>query len=386
MNVKEFQRSLKKEEVPRACLFYGQEEHFKNQLIEEIRNRIHEDSEAADLGTVTFDGGRNKEGENLTANRIFEELQTLPLLSPHKLVVVRQTQKVFEENAEEFVELLTEFMKAKSVSGTLVLHTQGAVAKIVKAASSKGVVAVDCKKLYDTKAPWKRGPGASVSETATWLSTEARQLGHSLDPMDAELIVEKLGGNLTRLRQELDKLSLLAGEKNPIRRTIVEETLGGSSERTHATYQWTDAVVGQQVSKALAMLGSIFSEGLDMGPGDRSRVTHPSSITLILLSSLFKRYANLYEGARLVSQGQSPAAAAAHVGLKGYPAKKFAGEVTRHRLADLEATIPLFRIAERDVKGGSALGPQLILETLVIHLIQGKALPASVRPKREAWR
>ncbi len=378
----EFLKKLTKGKVPRLILLVGDENHFKDKVLKAISKRLFEDDDDADLGTVVFEAPKPRDAEKLPASRIFEEVQTIPMLAENKLVVVHYAERILSDQADVFFPEAGRFMNQPEHGSHLVLFVSGAVARITKKIETLGGTAVACKKLYDSPAPWKRGRGPAVSETAEWLSGEARELGHSLSPQDAEILVKRIGGNLAQLKQELDQLSLLAGKGRPISSAMVDS---GEAQRTQSAFKIADAVIQGDCKQALTTLHEAFSQGLDMGGADRSVVTASTSVALIVLNSLFRRFINLYQGARLVASGHSPASAADHLGIKGFPARKFEREVSNQRLPEITEKMKLFRQAESDLKGGSSLSTQLVLERLVIELIQFRALPASTRVVRRMW-
>jgi len=386
-SLRELQKKLDEGEVPRVLLLHGDEPHFMEQAGKAIRRTLFPEPEAEALGLVRLECPAPRESGTLSVSRVLEELQTVPMLGGARLVEVIHAERLLKDQGEELVAGLGAYLTAKNTSGHLVLKASGKIGRMKGSLQKKGAFLLECKRLYDTPAPWKKGREGAVSETAQWLAGEARSRGHALDPADAEILVRRLGGGLARLEQELDKLSVLVGEKRPIPRSAIEAGLGEGSERGHDSFRLADAVVAGRAREALVLLHEIFSEGLTAGSGDRSgRITQPPAIALMLLSALFHRYRKLAAAARMVAAGRSPAVAAEALGLAGFAARRLADELRDVRLADVEAAIPLFRVTERHLKGGSPLHPRIILERLIVDLTAGRSLPAGVRLGREDWR
>jgi len=121
-----------------------------------------------------------------------------------------------------------------------------------------------------TDAPWvraveKHGVWVQVRpvETAAlpaWLRARAGALGVRMDPEAAQLIVERVEGNLLAAKQELEKLSLLAGGKS-IDQELVLRSVGDSAR--YDVYQLSEAAAAGDAQRALRILIGLKSEGIE---------------------------------------------------------------------------------------------------------------------------
>ncbi|HEY4443368.1 MAG TPA: DNA polymerase III subunit delta [Steroidobacteraceae bacterium] len=124
------------------------------------------------------------------------------------------------------------------------------------------------KKASD--APWvraveKHGVWVPVwpVETAAlpgWLRGRARSLRVELDPAAAQLIVDRVEGNLLAAKQELEKLSLLADGK-PISADLVLRSVGDSAR--YDVFQLAEAAAAGDAARALHVLLGLKSEGVE---------------------------------------------------------------------------------------------------------------------------
>ncbi len=120
------------------------------------------------------------------------------------------------------------------------------------------------------EAPWvraveKHGVWVPVwpVETAAlpaWLRTRARQLGVTVEPAAAQLIVDRVEGNLLAAKQELEKLSLLAGAE-PISADLVLRSVGDSAR--YDVFQLAEAAAAGEAERALRVLLGLKSEGVE---------------------------------------------------------------------------------------------------------------------------
>ena len=120
------------------------------------------------------------------------------------------------------------------------------------------------------EAPWvrtveKQGVWVPIwpVETAAlpaWLRARARRLHVEMEPDAAQLIVDRVEGNLLAAKQELEKLSLLAGGQ-PISADLVLRSVGDSAR--YDVFQLAQAAADGDAARALHVLLGLKSEGVE---------------------------------------------------------------------------------------------------------------------------
>ncbi len=93
-----------------------------------------------------------------------------------------------------------------------------------------------------------------------WLRARARALKIDLEPAAAQLIVERVEGNLLAAGQELDKLRLLQPDK-PIGAELVLRSVGDSAR--YDVFQLAEAAAAGDAARALHVLSGLKSEGVE---------------------------------------------------------------------------------------------------------------------------
>jgi DNA polymerase-3 subunit delta len=93
-----------------------------------------------------------------------------------------------------------------------------------------------------------------------WLRTRAKQMQIVLEPDAAQLIVDRVEGNLLAAKQELEKLSLLAAGK-PIGADMVLRSVGDSAR--YDVFQLAEAAAAGDAARALRVLLGLKSEGVE---------------------------------------------------------------------------------------------------------------------------
>jgi DNA polymerase-3 subunit delta len=124
------------------------------------------------------------------------------------------------------------------------------------------------KKASD--APWVRAiekhgvwvpvwPVAAAALPA-WLRSRARSLKVEIDPAAAQLIVERVEGNLLAAKQELDKLALLC-EGGAITPELVLQSVGDNAR--YDVFQLAQAASAGESERALRILFGLKNEGTE---------------------------------------------------------------------------------------------------------------------------
>jgi DNA polymerase III subunit delta len=93
-----------------------------------------------------------------------------------------------------------------------------------------------------------------------WLRERAKQLKVEMEPAAAQLIVDRVEGNLLAAQQELEKLRLLAGGQ-PISSELVLRSVGDSSR--YDVFQLAEAAAAGDAARALRVLLGLKSEGVE---------------------------------------------------------------------------------------------------------------------------
>jgi len=91
------------------------------------------------------------------------------------------------------------------------------------------------------------------------LLTEARRLGFSLESAAARLLVDRMGANPTRLRNELERLALWAGEGGEVGAADLEEMIADTQEA--AVWSLSDALLDRDPAAALRIGERLIDQG-----------------------------------------------------------------------------------------------------------------------------
>ena len=181
-------------------------------------------------------------------------------------------------------------------------------------------------------------------EVPRLLVAEAQHLGFRLEPAAARMLVDRLGANSLRLRNELERLALWAGEGGEVTAADLSEMVADTSEA--AVWALSDALLARDAVRALSIGERLIAQGENV-----------TGLVYGLASRLRKACAAVTG----LEQGVPPEQVESSLGMHPYAAKKMVAALGDVSSDDLrEATIAL---ADLEVwcRGGADYGDELAL-------------------------
>lgn len=224
---------------------------------------------------------------------------------------------------------------------TLVLIARGkAPAKLLKAVkAAKG-------EIHDFEAPKAR-------EMPRLLVADAQRLGFRLDPAAARVLVERMGASPVRLRNELERLALWAGEGGEVSAADLDEMIADTSEA--AVWSLSDALLERDAAAALRIGEQLIGQG--------ENVTG-------LIYGLASRLRSACAAAAQLEEGVPPAQVESSLKMHPYAAKQLVRRLRDADLADLRMATETLAELELWCRGGADYGDELAL-TLALRRAAG---------------
>lgn len=306
----------------------GDEDFLKRQVMLKLRPLV--------LGEGDDGMARSSyEGDKALLADVLDELQTLPFLSPRRLVVI--------ENADPFVSKyraqLEKYLTQPAARGVLVLTVKAWAATTRLAKQLDDASTIVCKAITTQRLPdW----------CVRWAASHhAKQLAAPA----ARLLVDLVGGDMGLLDQELAKLSIYVGDQPQIETNHVDLLVGNS--RMENTWKIFDAIGAGQSGEALTILDRLFDQGDD------------PIRTLGAFSLQLRRLAQAY---RLNRLGKPLSTALIEAGFPPFAVR--GGEQQMRHLGQRRAERLYDWLLETDLglKGSSQLPARTQLERLVVRL------------------
>jgi DNA polymerase-3 subunit delta len=176
------------------------------------------------------------------------------------------------------------------------------------------------------------------------LVADAARLGYRLDPAAARVLVERMGTNPVRLRQELERLSLWAGDGGEVTAGDLSPMVADTSEM--AVWSLSDALLEGDAAAALRICERLIEQG--------ENVTG-------LIYSLASRLRSACAAAAQLEEGVPQKQIESSLKMHPYAAKQLVAKVRSTDLATLRRATETLADLELWCRGGADYGDELAL-------------------------
>jgi DNA polymerase III delta subunit len=181
------------------------------------------------------------------------------------------------------------------------------------------------------------------------LVADARELGFDLEPTAARLLVERLGPRPIRLRTELERLALWAGEGGSVDAGDLDAMISDTSEE--AIWSLADAVVAGDEAETMRVAERLVSQGEAL-----PRIVY----------SLAPRLRQALKAASELEAGRPAGEVAKSLSMHPYAAKMLVSKVKGRSPEDLDASIRALADLELWSRGGSDY-PEMVAFTITLR-------------------
>ena len=207
-------------------------------------------------------------GKDTDVATVISEAKQFPFGSAYRVVIIKEAQEIKK------IEDLEIYLDNPLPSTILVICYK--YKKIDKRKSfgknlSKKSILFDSKKLYENQIP-------------SWIKTEVKEQGFSIDDKSANILTQYLGNDLSKINNELSKLVLHLKKGEQITPKIIEDNIGISKDFN--VFELQNALGIKDVLKSNQII-KYFSE---------NPKNHPYVLTLSSLFTFFQKvmiYQNL---------------------------------------------------------------------------------------------
>lgn len=339
LSFEEFRRQIKEGRIEPLYLFAGEEQYLQERALRLLYETIDEAGRVFNLSTFSI-GGDGAAGNRATSTQAIEEANQLPMMSSRRIVVIRDFDKIREEENE----IVLEYLKRPSPSTTIVFQAVSLdQRRKITTALLKACTVVAFERLTEQQA-------------ARWAEEYLKRRGCRVEPNALGHLIGLVGTRMGRLVNELDKLATYAGG-GFINNSVVEQLVPRARE--HSSFELWDAILDRDRKRALRLLERLLD--------DR---TEP----VMIVGALAGLYRRMLAAKELMARRAPAEEVNKATGQYGFRATSFNERV--RKTAREEITHALRRIAQVDnaIKNSEAT-PRLQLEYLVAEL----TLPESAR-------
>ena len=288
-------------------------------------------------------------GDEINVGAVVDACMTPPFLIDQRVVILRDAGRLLTADVPRLVDVVANPLPTTVL---IVVGGGGTVpAPLVRAITAAGqVIDTSVSKAGDRKA---------------WLHDHLRQGPVKLEPRAAQLLGEHVGEDLSRVEGLLT--ALLGGLRRGGARISVDDLEPYLGEAGNVPrYELTEAISRGETAVALGVLHRMFDAG--------------GLSAVEVMATMNRHYGQLLALDGASASGEREAAEL--LGSAPFVAKKALDQTRRLGSARIAQAITLLADADLDVKGGSGLPPELVIETRVARPGAGRFAQAPAAGRR----
>ena len=253
--VKQIVTDIKKGNTKPIYFLMGEEPYYIDKISDFIEENVLEEEEKGFNQMVLY-------GRDVSVDDIIGNAKRYPMMAERQVVIVKEAQDL-SRTIEKFVSY------AENPQPTTILVLNYKYKKLdkrkalFKAISKVGVV-YESKKLYENK-------------VAEWIRRVLSGQNYSISPKAAQMLVEFLGTDLSKINNELEKLKIILPEGTQISPEHIEENIGISKDYNNFELR---KAIGEGNSLKVFKIINYFAEN----PKD-----NPMVVTVSLLFNFFSQ-------------------------------------------------------------------------------------------------
>lgn len=323
---------IKKGVIKPIYFLTGEEPYFIDQISDYIEHNVLDESEKGFNQVVLY-------GRDITIEDLVGQAKRYPMMAERQVVIVKEGQEL-----SRTIEKLAPYVKnAQPTTVLVVCYKYKKIDKrkaLYKALKEHGEF-YESKKLYE-------------NQVADWLRRVLIDQGYHIQPKAAQILVDYLGNDLSKVENEINKLMLVMPKGSEITPEAIEENIGISKDFN--VFELRKAICFKDIVKA-QRIAKYFVQN----PKE-----HPLVLTVGQLYSLFVsilKYHTLLK--------KDKASIARGLGISPFFADEYIAAGRNYPMKKASAAISLIR--EVDVKskgvGASAFATDDLLKELLARIM-----------------
>ncbi|NNE31832.1 MAG: DNA polymerase III subunit delta [Winogradskyella sp.] len=332
-DVKQLVSEIKKGNLKPVYFLMGEEPYYIDKISDYIEKNVLDEAEKGFNQMVLY-------GRDVSIDDIVSNAKRYPMMADRQVVIVKEAQDL-----SRTIEKLVQYAENPQPTTVLVLNYKykklDKRKALYKALKKNDGLIFESKKLYDNQVP-------------DWIRRVLKGQGYDISPKAAQMLVEFLGTDLSKVTNELDKLKIVLPKGTQITPEHIEENIGISKD--YNNFELRKAVGDRNVVKAFKII-KYFGDN----PKD-----NPMVVTVALLFNFFSQLLHLHgmvdKNPRSVSQA---------LRINPYFVNEYLTAAKNYPMRKVSAVIGLLR--EFDVKskgvGANATPQGDLLKELLVKIL-----------------
>lgn len=277
-------------------------------------------------------------GRDVSVEDIISNAKRYPMMAERQVVIVKEAQDL-----SRTIENLVPYALNPQPTTVLVFcykyKTLDKRKKLAKEIAKSGVI-FESKKLYDNQVP-------------DWIKRVLAGKGYTITPKAAQMLVEFLGNDLSKVNNELEKLQLLLKPGGQITPQLIEENIGISKDFNN--FELQNAIGTRDMKKAFAII-QYFSQNPKNNP------------LVVTVGMLYGFFAKLLKYHALTNKSEAPKV----LGVHPYFIKDYQTAARNFPMKNVSAAIAVIRDVDMKSKGVGAanLSQEDLLKEMIVGILK----------------
>lgn len=329
--VKQIVNDVKNGNLKPIYFLMGEEPYYIDRISDYIENRVLTEEERGFNQMVLY-------GRDISVDDIVSNAKRYPMMAEHQVIIVKEAQDL-----SRTIENLADYAKQPQPTTILVLNykykTIDKRKALYKTLNKTGVV-FESKKLYE-------------NQVADWIRRVLSSNNYGIEPKAAQMLVEFLGTDLSKINNELDKLKIILPKGTQITPEHIEVNIGISKDFNN--FELRKAIGERNEIKAYRIV-NYFADN----PKD-----NPMVVTVSLLFAFFSQLLHFHGMA-----DKSPRNVASALRINPYFVNEYINAARNYPMKKVSGVIATLR--EFDVKskgvGANAIPQGDLLKELLVRI------------------
>ena len=328
--------AVKRETIPPLVLITGEEEFLVAEHLKKIRDQLI-DPGLADFNYNLFFGSF------LEMEEVLNVVQTFPVFSEKRLVIIREAELIPSKELEKLVPYLNNPLPSTCL---VVVAEKADMRKGFFIRFKEKGKLISCSKLYENQV----GP---------WIRNFLRDSSLEIEEPALLFLKTEMGSDLSKLSVEIEKLRSYIGERKKITFQDCDAITRG--HRSFSVFDLVNAVGNKNQPQAMTFLASLLGDGEQ---------------PLVLLAMLVRHFRSLLKLGECKRSGFSRMEVSKSLGIPEFFLSEIYKHATLYSRDELEGAFRLCLEADFQLKGNTR-PPDRVMESLILDLCSGKPLYSS---------
>ena len=334
MNYENMLSLIKQEKIYPVYLFYGKENYLKEDILKKLRNRLI-DPAYRELNYKVF------YGEKLSINEVINDLETLPMISEHKLVVIKEAEKINKNDETKLADYFNRLSLKNNFSTLIIIYKESNPNKKLITAIKKVGIAANFNITDKVK-------------LALWINSKFKQSNKKITQEGIFYLQSIVGSDLGRLFNEIEKIDIYTKDKKVIEKEDVIISIGGSESVN--IFKVLDSIGDKDIKNAIDGLVKL----------NQGNLHH-----LSIFAMIYRQVKLILQTKLLFAGGFNFKEVENKLKLPYFVVEKIIKQSKKYTFKEICKSYELLNIADLELKD-SQKEPKIILEELVMNIIKQK--------------